>query len=170
MARNVAEAAAIARGSAEEASEIGPDASGQLEEDIREASRISCSSEIIEGKAEGYDYEISSNGTGLSGGQKQRIGIARSLAGHPGIVIFDDSTSALDAATEKSFLTNLRDMKDRPTVIFVSQKIKTVMNMDRIMLIEDGRIAAIAPHAELLKTSASYRQLMSLQEKEDIDE
>lgn len=143
---------------------------GISEEDIREASGISCSSEIIEGKAEGYDYEISSNGTGLSGGQKQRIGIARSLAGHPGIVIFDDSTSALDAATEKSFLTNLRDMKDRPTVIFVSQKIKTVMNMDRIMLIEDGRIAAIAPHAELLKTSASYRQLMSLQEKEDIDE
>ena len=149
---------------------IGLGRDGISEEDIRKASSVSCSDEIVQGKSEGYDYEIKGNGSGLSGGQKQRIGIARSLAGNPGIIIFDDSTSALDAATERKFLSNLKNLSQRPTVIFVSQKIKTVMDMDRIMLLEDGKVAAIAPHSELLKTSASYRQLMQLQDREDADD
>lgn len=128
----------------------------------------SCTDDVIAHKEEGKEFEVKANGAGLSGGQKQRIGIARALAGTPGLLIFDDSTSALDAATERRLLKNLSSLENSPTMIFVSQKIKTVMDLDKILLIEDGRISAYAPHKELLKISDTYRKLCALQNEEGV--
>ena len=133
--------------------------------DIAEACRLSCSDDVVASKEEGLDYVISDGGAGLSGGQRQRIGIARALAGKPGLVILDDSTSALDWGTEKKLLGNLGSVSGKPTVILISQKVRTCMNCDRIILMDDGKIEAVAPHEELLKISENYRYMNSLQIK-----
>ncbi|MBR4557888.1 MAG: ABC transporter ATP-binding protein [Clostridiales bacterium] len=133
--------------------------------DINEACKLSCSDDVVSTKAEGLDYEISDGGAGLSGGQRQRIGIARALAGKPGLVILDDSTSALDWGTEKRLLGNIGSLAQKPTVILISQKVRTCMNCDRIILMDDGKIEAVAPHEELLKISENYRYMNSLQIK-----
>lgn len=140
----------------------------RLNRDITEKSmelayKTSLTTEIINGKPEGENYIIESSGVGLSGGQRQRIGIARGIAGNQGLIVFDDSTSALDAKTEKLFLENLKSIPNNPTKIIVSQKIKSVIDADRIMYIEDGKILAFAPHSELLKISDGYRELCDLQ-------
>lgn len=136
------------------------------ETDVLRAVTNSCTDDVIASKTEGIDYEVSSNGAGLSGGQKQRIGIARALAGNPGIIIFDDSTSALDSATEKKLMNRLRNLDNSPTMIFVSQKIKTIMNLDKILLIEDGKVVDFAPHSKLYASSENYRKLCRLQREE----
>ena len=133
------------------------------DEAVNEACRNSCSDDVISSKKEGLGYLISDGGAGLSGGQRQRIGIARALAGKPGIVILDDSTSALDWGTEKRLLGNLKGLSQKPTVILISQKVRTCMNCDRIILMDDGRIEAVAPHEELLNSSENYRYMNSLQ-------
>ncbi len=133
------------------------------DEDLNSACRSSCSDDVVNSKKEGLEYVISDGGAGLSGGQRQRIGIARALAGKPGIVILDDSTSALDWGTEKKLLGNLKELPQKPTVILISQKVRTCMNCDRIILMDDGKIEAVAPHEELLKISENYRYLNSLQ-------
>ena len=135
--------------------------------DISEACKLSCSDDVVSSKAEGLDYVISDGGAGLSGGQRQRIGIARALAGKPGLIILDDSTSALDWGTEKRLLSNLESIPQKPTVILISQKVRTCMNCDRIILMDDGKIEAFAPHEELLKISENYRYMNSLQIKGD---
>ena len=135
------------------------------DEDIDSACRASCSDDVIAAKKEGLDFVISDGGAGLSGGQRQRIGIARALAGNPGLVILDDSTSALDWGTEKRLLNNLSCLPVKPTLVLVSQKVRTCMNCDRIILMDDGKIEAVAPHDELLKISENYRYMNSLQMK-----
>ena len=135
------------------------------DKDIDEACILSCSDDVVSSKEEGLDYMISDGGAGLSGGQRQRIGIARALAGDPGLIILDDSTSALDWGTEKRLLNNLCSIPKKPTVILISQKVRTCMNCDRIILMDDGRIEAVAPHEELLKISENYRYMNSLQTK-----
>lgn len=145
---------------------VSLDREGINDGQIDNAIKASCTDDVISSKAEGEEFEVKANGAGLSGGQKQRIGIARALAGDPGLLIFDDSTSALDAATERKLLKNLSGLENSPTMIFVSQKIKTVMNLDKILLIEEGKVSAFAPHSELLKISDNYRQLCALQEEE----
>ncbi len=139
------------------------------DEQVDRAIIDSCSVDIIKSKDEGKDYLISPGGTGLSGGQKQRIGIARALAGQPGILILDDSTSALDAGTENRLLSNLDDLSNRPTRIVISQKIRTVKDADTILVMDEGRISDSGSHEELLQTSESYRFLDKLQkEAEDV--
>ncbi|SCW39793.1 ABC-type multidrug transport system, ATPase and permease component [Ruminococcaceae bacterium YRB3002] len=133
------------------------------EDMVASACETSCSDEFIASKSEGLEYQVYALGTGLSGGQKQRINIARGLAGHPGVIILDDSTSALDAGTEKRFLSNLASLENKPTVIMISQKINSVKNLNRIMLLEDGRITHFAPHDELYMKSETYRHLCELQ-------
>ena len=133
------------------------------DEAINEACSNSCSDDVISSKKEGLDYMISDGGAGLSGGQGQRIGIARALAGKPGVIILDDSTSALDWGTEKRLLGNISNLSNKPTVILISQKVRTCMDCDRIILMDDGRIEAVAPHEELLKISENYRYMNSLQ-------
>ena len=138
---------------------------GISDDDINEACRISCSDDVVNAKKEGLDFVISDAGAGLSGGQRQRIGIARALAGKPGLIILDDSTSSLDWGTEKKLLNNISGIPSKPTVILVSQKIRTCMDCDRIILMDDGKIEAVAPHEELLKISENYRYMNSLQMK-----
>jgi ABC-type multidrug transport system fused ATPase/permease subunit len=133
------------------------------DEAINEACSNSCSDDVISSKKEGLDYMISDGGAGLSGGQRQRIGIARALAGKPGVIILDDSTSALDWGTEKRLLGNISNLSNKPTIILISQKVRTCMDCDRIILMDDGRIEAVAPHEELLKISENYRYMNSLQ-------
>ena len=133
------------------------------EEDIAKACSISVTNEITEGKEEGLDTVVHASGAGLSGGQKQRIGIARTLAGNPGVAVFDDSTSALDSITEKKVLNNLLEMDNRPTVILISQKIRTVRRCDKILFIEDGKALFCLPHDKLYEASESYRRLCALQ-------
>ncbi len=141
------------------------------ESDLLSAVTVSCSDDVTRSKKDGLEHRIESNGSGLSGGQKQRIGIARVLAGTPGLLILDDSTSALDAGTEKRFLNNLFGLSKRPTVIIISQKIRSVRNCDRIILLDDGKMIAAASHEELKRTSAEYRELLRLQrEEENVDE
>ena len=142
---------------------ISLDRDGIDDKTVEEAARISMSEEFIKNKEEGYDYKVYSLGTGLSGGQRQRINIARGLAGKPGVIVLDDSTSALDAKTERQFLSNLDEIDNHPTVIMISQKINSVKDFDRIMLVEDGRISYFAPHKELFDKSSTYRELCSLQ-------
>ena len=137
---------------------------------LDEALRVSLADDVAASKKEGLYYNVSSNGTGLSGGQKQRIGIARTLAGAPGLLIFDDSTSALDAVTERKFLNNLKTIANNPTVILISQKIRTVKNCDKIILMEDGKISAFATHDELYRTSDLYRDLIKLQSEQEVSE
>ena len=137
--------------------------SGIKEGDVIRSCDISQTREILTGKEEGLDTIVHSSGAGLSGGQKQRIGIARTIAGSPGIAVFDDSTSALDSITEKKVLTNLLDMEDRPTIILISQKIRTVKRCDRILFIEDGKALYCLPHDKLYSESENYRRLCSLQ-------
>ena len=134
-------------------------------ESLDEACRVSLADDVIASKKEGMYYNIGANGAGLSGGQKQRLGIARTIAGNPGLLIFDDSTSALDAVTERKFLNNLKTIKNKPTVILISQKIRSVKNCDRIMLLEDGAVTAFATHNELCKTSEVYKELIRLQDE-----
>ena len=133
------------------------------EEDIARACDISETSEIIANKDEGLDTVVHASGAGLSGGQKQRIGIARTLAGNPGVAVFDDSTSALDSITEKKVLNNILEMEDRPTLILISQKIRTVRRCDKILFIEDGKALFCLPHDQLYEASESYRRLCKLQ-------
>ena len=135
------------------------------DKDIDEACRLSCSDDVVASKKEGLDYVISDGGAGLSGGQRQRIGIARALAGNPGLIILDDSTSALDWGTEKKLLNNIGSIDIKPTVILISQKVRTCMNCDRIILMDDGKIEAVASHEDLLKISENYRYMNSLQLK-----
>lgn len=135
------------------------------DKDIEEAAFISCSDEIISGKTKGLEYSVNAEGSGLSGGQKQRIGLARVLVSKPGLIVLDDSTSALDAGTEKKFINRLSSLESAPTVVLISQKIRTLKDCDRIMLIEDGKISAFARHDELLSTSEHYRQLCELQQE-----
>ena len=98
-------------------------------------------------------------------GTKTMIIIARALAGNPGLIILDDSTSALDWGTEKKLLNNIGSIDIKPTVILISQKVRTCMNCDRIILMDDGKIEAVASHEDLLKISENYRYMNSLQLK-----
>jgi len=112
------------------------------DQDLKDAVRVSRTDDVIASKEEGGEYMILSGGSGLSGGQKQRINIARAIAGKPGILILDDSTSALDAANERAVISNISGLENKPTTVIVSQKIRTVIGCDRIMFINEGRLEA----------------------------
>ncbi|MCQ2527520.1 MAG: ABC transporter ATP-binding protein/permease [Saccharofermentans sp.] len=139
-------------------------------EDIHQAAKDSCADDVISAKKHGIMHKLSPNGAGLSGGQKQRIGIARVLAGRPGVIILDDSTSALDAATERRLLDNLAKLEGNPTKIIISQKIRSVMNSDKILLLDEGKIEGFGSHEELLKSCPSYVELNKLQNQEVANE
>ena len=139
-----------------------PDAS---DEEVRKAAEIAQASDFIGGFAEGYNTMIAEKGASLSGGQKQRIAIARALIRRPEILIFDDSTSALDLGTEARLHKALRESISGTTVIMIAQRIASIKSCDRIAVIENGRITAFAPHDELMKTSATYRDIYASQVK-----
>ena len=125
-------------------------------EEIKEASKLACANEFIEGLELGYNTEIGERGIGLSGGQKQRIAIARSLVRKAEILILDDSTSALDMETEHELLKNLSNRKHESTTFIIAHRISAVKNADLIIYLEDGQIKESGTHDELLKKKGRY--------------
>ena len=138
------------------------------EEDIERALRISQSEEFVKKLPNGLDTEINENSKNLSGGQRQRLCIARALLGNPKIVIFDDSSSALDFATDSKLRKAIHDELSDTTVIIVSQRVNTVKSCDRIIVMNEGGISAIGTHSELYKTNEVYNEicLSQLSERE----
>ena len=133
------------------------------DDEIARAARIAQAAEFIDQKPEGYAAPVSQGGTNLSGGQKQRLAIARALVRNASIYVFDDSFSALDFATDAKLRAALKPATTGATVFIVSQRIGTVMNADRIVVLDDGRVAGIGRHAELLASCAVYREIAESQ-------
>lgn len=129
------------------------------DEAMREAARIAQAAEFIEDKKEGFESPISQGGTNVSGGQKQRLSIARAIAKTPKVFLFDDSFSALDYKTDAALRRALNEKISDATVIIVAQRISTILHADQIIVLDDGKIAGIGRHEELLKTCAAYQEI-----------
>lgn len=138
------------------------------EAELERAARIAQALEFVKEKPEGFDSEISQGGNNVSGGQKQRLSIARAIAKNPDIYIFDDSFSALDYKTDVALRAALKKEIKDSTVLIVAQRISTILNADQIIVLDEGKLAGIGTHKELLKTSEIYRQIAmsQLSEKE----
>lgn len=121
---------------------------------------------IIEFK-DAYKTVLGERGVTVSGGQKQRISIARAMLKNPSILILDDSVSAVDTATEKVILDNIGKTRKGLTTVLIAHRISTVERMDKIIFIDDGRIAASGTHMELYEKCADYRKMVELQKLED---
>ena len=125
--------------------------------------------EVVEKKKEGLDAKISQNGKNLSGGQKQRLTIARALVKNPEILILDDSASALDFATDARLRKAIAENTDQMTVFIVSQRASSIMQADKIIVLDDGKMAGIGTHQELLRTCKVYQEICSSQfSKEEV--
>nr|WP_317448867.1 ABC transporter ATP-binding protein [uncultured Sellimonas sp.] len=132
-------------------------------ERIEEAAEIAQAKEFIEEKPDNYDSPISQGGGNVSGGQKQRLSIARAVAKHPDIFIFDDSFSALDYKTDTVLRQALKEKTKDSTVIIVAQRISTILHAEQIIVLDEGEIAGIGTHEELLKNCEAYYQIASSQ-------
>ncbi|WHE07065.1 ABC transporter ATP-binding protein [Thermoanaerobacterium thermosaccharolyticum] len=129
------------------------------DEEVKKAAEVAQAAEFIERLPDGYDSEISQDATNISGGQKQRLSIARALVKKPEIYIFDDSFSALDFKTDRALRKALKEYTGNSTVIIVAQRISTIMNADQIIVLDDGKIAGIGTHEELMKNCETYREI-----------
>ncbi len=137
------------------------------DEQIRKAAEISQSTEFISQKEEGFNSPISQGGGNVSGGQKQRLSIARAIAKNPEIYIFDDSFSALDFKTDAALRKALRENIAKSTVILIAQRISTVLNADRILVLDEGKLVGMGTHKELMKNCEIYRQIALSQLSEE---
>ena len=135
--------------------------------EIEEAAAIAQATEFIEEKEEKMEAPISQGGTNVSGGQKQRIAIARALAKKPKILIFDDSFSALDYRTDKKLRDTLHQKTKDATVIIVAQRISTILNADKIIVLDDGKVVGEGTHKQLLADNEVYQQIASSQLSEE---
>ena len=133
------------------------------DEEVRHAAEIAQASDFIENMADGFASMIAQGGTNVSGGQKQRLSIARALVRKPEIYVFDDSFSALDFKTDARLRAALKNETRDATVFIVAQRVGTVMDADRIIVLDEGHIAGIGTHRELLNTSEVYREIVSSQ-------
>ena len=142
-----------------------PDAS---DEDVVKAAQIAQATEFIDNKAEKYDSPIAQGGTNVSGGQKQRLCIARALLKRPKILILDDSTSAVDTATEarirEAFSTTLKET----TKLIIAQRIGSVMEADQIIVMDGGKIVGLGKHEALLETCKAYQEIYDSQMKKEV--
>lgn len=138
------------------------------DEELWEALSLAEAKEIVLGKDGGLDAAVEEGGKNLSGGQKQRLCIARALVAKPDILILDDSTSALDAATDMRVRRALRSLPYSPTVILVSQRVGALQNADKILVLDNGELAAEGTHTELIETSALYREIYDSQTKREV--
>ena len=140
--------------------------SSATEEQLLEALRLASAEEILARLEHGFDTRIGDRGITLSGGQRQRICLARAFLSEASILGFDDATSALDAATERRILDNIRNFKETHgrtvTVLIASSKLSTVLLADRVLVLADGKILAQGTHNELLASSTTYRELMGI--------
>jgi ATP-binding cassette subfamily B protein len=137
-----------------------PDAT---DEQVIAAARAAQAHDFISALPDGYDTEVGQRGVNLSGGQKQRIAIARALLVQPRVLILDDSTSAVDVETEVKIETALEELMDATTTFVIAQRISTVLNADKIVVLERGRVAAEGTHADLMASSPIYREIYESQ-------
>ncbi|HZW81829.1 MAG TPA: ABC transporter ATP-binding protein, partial [Candidatus Deferrimicrobium sp.] len=137
------------------------------EEEIRHAAEVAQATEFITNMDNGFEHQIAQGGTNLSGGQKQRLSIARALVKKPEVYVFDDSFSALDFKTDARLRTALKQEIAEATVIIVAQRVGTVMDADRIIVLDEGKIAGMGTHRELLDTCEVYREIVSSQLSEE---
>lgn len=138
------------------------------EEEIDMALDIAQAKEFVEGKEGGIRFRLNQGAKNLSGGQKQRLTIARALVKKPEILILDDSSSALDYATDAKLRMAIKEKTDNMTVFIVSQRSSSIMHADKIVVLEDGKIEGIGTHDELLKTCEVYQEICSSQNKEEV--
>ena len=137
------------------------------ETEVKEAAEVAQAIEFIETKPEKYTSPIAQGGTNVSGGQKQRLSIARAIAKKPEIFIFDDSFSALDFKTDSTLRKALKAHTKDATTIIVAQRISTILNADKIIVLDDGHMAGIGSHKELMKNCEVYRQIAMSQLSEE---
>jgi ATP-binding cassette subfamily B protein len=133
------------------------------DEEIIEAAKIAQAHDFITSFPDGYETQLGQRGVNLSGGQKQRIAIARAIIKKPRILILDDSTSAVDMVTEQRIQQGLKQFIKECTTFIIAQRISSVMDADKILILSDGRIAAQGTHYELLKYSSIYQDIYNSQ-------
>ena len=138
------------------------------DEEIYEALQIAQAKEIVDGKEKGLDTKVAQGGKNFSGGQKQRLTIARALVRKPEILILDDSASALDYLTDKRLRDAIAGMENPPTTIIVSQRTASVMNCDKIVVLDEGHVVGIGNHENLLKYCETYREIYESQYKKEV--
>ena len=138
------------------------------DDEINEALTIAQAKEIVDGKENGLDTVVAQGGKNFSGGQKQRLTIARALVRKPEILILDDSASALDYLTDKRLRDAIAAMDNPPTTIIVSQRTASVMNCDKIVVLDDGHVVGIGSHDNLLKHCEAYREIYESQYKKEV--
>lgn len=138
------------------------------DEDIQQALETAQALEVVEKKDGGLNASITQGGKNLSGGQRQRLTIARALVRKPEILILDDSTSALDYATDAKLRKALQGLKDKPTVFIVSQRTASIQHANRIVVLDDGEVAGIGTHEELLKNCDVYQEIYQSQFKKEV--
>ena len=139
------------------------------DEEVGHAAEIAQATEFIAGMKDGFDSIISEGGTNVSGGQKQRLSIARALVGKPEIYVFDDSFSALDFKTDARLRAALKKETADATVIIVGQRVATIMDSDRIIVLDEGKIAGMGTHKELYQTCEVYQEIVHSQLSADED-
>ena len=144
-----------------------PDAT---DEEVREAAHLACADEFVDTFPKGYDTWIEQGGSNVSGGQKQRLCIARALLRHPKVLILDDSTSAVDTKTDAKIRAGLATYLPQTTKIIIAQRISSVQDADRIVVMEGGRISDVGTHDELMRRCAIYRETYTSQNKMGTDE
>lgn len=133
------------------------------DEEIMEAVRIACAEDVVNSKEGRLDFVIEQEGRNLSGGQKQRLSIARALVGKPEILILDDSSSALDYATDLALRKGINALEYKPTVFIVSQRTSSIMQADKIIVLDDGDMVGLGRHEELLKSCEVYKEIYNSQ-------
>lgn len=133
------------------------------DEEIMEAVRLACAEDVVNSKEGKLDFVIEQEGRNLSGGQKQRLSIARALVGKPEILILDDSSSALDYATDLALRKGINALEFKPTVFIVSQRTSSIMQADKIVVLDDGELVGIGKHENLLKSCEVYREIYNSQ-------
>ncbi len=140
------------------------------EEEVNKALKIAQAEEFVSNLKDGIHYQIAQGGSNVSGGQKQRLSIARAIAKDPDIYVFDDSFSALDFKTDASLRKELAKITKKKTVLIVAQRISTIMNADKIVVLDEGNVVGIGKHQELLKTCQVYKEIaLSQLSKEELD-
>ena len=139
-----------------------PDAT---DEELMEACRLACAHDFIQSFPDGYDHKIEQGGTNVSGGQKQRLCIARALLKKPRILILDDSTSAVDTKTDAMIRTAFREFIPETTKLIIAQRVSSVQDADMIIVMENGMVAAVGNHAELMVSSPIYQEVYYSQQK-----
>ena len=133
--------------------------------EIEEACRMACADEFVEKMPDGYDTYIEQGGTNVSGGQKQRLCIARALLRHPKVLILDDSTSAVDTATDARIRAALKTALPDATKLIIAQRITSVMDADRIIVLDDGHVVGLGTHEQLMESCSIYREVYESQQE-----